>query len=188
MATVKKNIITQGLSGTLGGTIVFRQVGDRTIVSTAPAHNTNPPTAKQLAHRQRFQEASVYAKAQLQDPDIKAEYEAIGQNRNISAYAVAVADFMQGPDIQEIDLSDYSGDPGDMIRVRVTDGFKVETVRVIITNGDGSQVEAGNAVQQQNAVDWVYTATTRNASLNGDKITIQALDMPGNRSEKERML
>ncbi|MFC5270485.1 hypothetical protein [Adhaeribacter terreus] len=32
MATVKKNIITQGLSGTLGGAIVFRQVGDKITV------------------------------------------------------------------------------------------------------------------------------------------------------------
>jgi hypothetical protein len=172
MATVKKNIITQGLSGMLGGTIVFRQVGDQTIVSTPPTPTQNPPTAKQVAHRQRFQEASVYAKAQLQDPDMKAEYEAMGEARHLTAYAVAVADFMQAPDIQEIDLSDYSGDAGDTIRVRVTDGFRVETVRVIITNGDGSQVEAGDAVQQQNAVDWVYTATVNNASLNGDKITI----------------
>ena len=188
MATVKKNIITQGLSGTLGGTIVFRQRGDQTIVSTSPAPNTNPPTAKQLAQRQRFQEASVYAKAQLQDPDIKAEYEASKDNRLMSAYAVAVADFLQAPDIQEIDLSDYNGDPGDTIRVRVTDDFRVDAVRVIITNGDGSQVEAGDAVQQQNAVDWVYTATTNNASLDGDKIIIQAFDVPGNRSESERTL
>lgn len=188
MATVKKNIITQGLSGTLGGAIVFRQVGDRTIVSTPPAPNSNPPTAKQLAARQRFQEASVYAKAQLQDPDLKAEYEAIGETRRMSAYAVAVADFLKGPDIQEIDLSDYSGDPGDTIRVRVTDGFRVDAVRVIITNGDGSQVEAGDAVQQQKAIDWVYTATASNPNLNGDKITVQALDVPGNRSEEERTL
>jgi hypothetical protein len=188
MATVKKNIITQGLSGMLGHAIVFRQVGDQTIASTPPTPSSNPPTAKQQAQRQRFQEASLYAKAQLQDPDLKADYEAAGHNRNISAYAVAVADFLQGPDIQEIDLSDYNGDPGDTIKVRVTDGFRVDAVRVLITNGDGSQVEAGDAVQQQNVVDWVYTATANNTSIAGDKITIQALDLPGNRSEAERTL
>src|SRR5438552_3218090 len=91
MATVKKNIVTQGLSGSLGSTIVLRQRDDQTIVSTSSAPNTNPPTAKQLAQRQRFQEASVYAKAQVQDPDMKAEYEALTDNKLMSAYAVAVA-------------------------------------------------------------------------------------------------
>lgn len=188
MATVKKNIITQGLSGTLGGTIVFRQVGDRTIVSTAPVHNGHPPSPKQLAQRQRFQEASLYAKAQVNDPAGKADYASGIDEKHLSAYAVAVADFLQAPDIQEIDLSEYAGNIGDTIRVRVTDDFRVEAVKVSITNGDGSPVESGNAVQDPNGISWVYTATKKNASLDGDKITIQAFDHPGNKAEEERSL
>jgi hypothetical protein len=95
---------------------------------------------------------------------------------------------MDAPDIQEIDLTDYSGDPGDTIRIRVTDGFRVEKVLVTITNSNGTQVETGTAVQQDNDVDWVYTATASNTNLTGDKITIQAQDLPGNTSEEERTL
>ena len=190
MAVVKHNLITQGLSGTLGGTIVFRQVGNRTIVSTPPGEQTDPPSAAQLAHRQRFQEAALYAKGQLQDPALKEEYRLAGEHRSkpTPAFAIAVADFMEAPDIHEIDLSDYHGDPGDTIRVRVTDNFRVDEVRIRITGADGTAVENGQAVQQQNAIDWVYTATAANASLTGDKIIVQALDLPGNLTEQERIV
>ncbi|MCB2408782.1 hypothetical protein [Hymenobacter lucidus] len=188
MARVNNNIITQGLSGTLGGTLVFRQAGGKTIVSTAPRETEREPSAKQLAHQQRFQEAALYAKAQIATPTGKAEYEAARDESNNSAYAIAVADFLQAPDIREIDLREYAGKVGDTIRARVTDNFKVAAVAVRIENGDGSLVEEGPAVQQPNAVDWVYTAKKANTSLEGDKITIRATDRPGNPTTETRTL
>ncbi|MFD2787864.1 hypothetical protein [Hymenobacter rubripertinctus] len=188
MARVKNNIVTQGLSGMIGGTLVFRQQGGRTIVSAAPGETTGEPSAAQQAQRQRFQEAAVYAKAQISDPAAKAEYATRLDGRHGSAYAIAVADFLKAPDIREIDLSRYAGKKGDVIRVRATDDFKVVAVRVRIENGDGSLVEEGAAVQQPNALDWLYTATTANADLNGDKITIRASDQPGHFDEATRTL
>jgi hypothetical protein len=85
-------------------------------------------------------------------------------------------------------LSGYVGKKGDAIRVQATDDFKVAAVRVRIENGDGSLVEEGAAVQQANALDWVYTATATNADLNGDKITIRASDKPGHFDEEVRTL
>ncbi|TGE28178.1 hypothetical protein [Hymenobacter metallicola] len=188
MARVNNNIITQGLSGTLGGTLVFRQSGNRTIVSTAPRETDREPSPKQLAHQQRFQEAALYAKAQLATPEGKAEYEAARDENNNSAYAIAVADFMQAPDIRELDLSNYAGKVGDTMRARVTDNFKVVGVTVRIENGDGSLVEEGPAVQQPNAVDWVFTAKKANTSLEGDKITFRATDKPGNPTTETKTL
>ncbi|UOQ71422.1 hypothetical protein [Hymenobacter cellulosilyticus] len=181
MARVNNNIITQGLSGTLGGTLVFRQVGGKTIVATAPRESEKAPSVKQLAQQERFQMAALYAKTQLQNPSSKAEYEA-GRpaDSTASAYAIAVADFMQAPDIRQIDLSNYTGKKGDTIQVRVTDDFLVSSVRVRIENGDGSLVEEGPATITANGLDWSYTATAANASLDGDKITITATDKPGN--------
>jgi hypothetical protein len=185
MAIVKNNIITQGLSGMLGGTLVFKSVGNKTIVSTTPKQG-GEPTDKQKAHRQRFQQAVLYAKAQLADETHKAEYEEAAKHQNelgINAYSVAVADFLNAPDIVEVDLTNYHGNVGDTIRMRVTDDFKVVGVKVIIQNGDGSLVEQGNATVQSNGLDWVFTATVANASLDGDKILIQASDQPGNVTE-----
>ncbi|MBG8553682.1 Ig-like domain-containing protein [Hymenobacter guriensis] len=189
MARVKNNIITQGLSGTIGGTLVFRQVGDRTIVSAAPQESDKAPTARQLAHQERFQQAALYAKAAVATPEGKAAYEAVRpEDHTVSAYAIAVADFMQAPDIHEIDLSRYNGKIGDKLRVRVTDDFRVQAVTVRIENGDGTLVEEGAAVQEANGLDWTFTATKANASLAGDKITISATDRPGNLSKETKTL
>ncbi|MCC3156831.1 hypothetical protein LJ737_06265 [Hymenobacter sp. 15J16-1T3B] len=188
MARVSNNIITQGLSGTIGGTLVFRQVGGQTIVSTAPKESDKAPTSRQLAHQKRFQMAALYAKAQLADPASKAEYEAARGENSGNAYAIAVADFMQAPDIHTIDLSAYEGRAGGTISGRVTDNFKVTGVKLRIENADGSLVEETEAVRQANGLDWVFTATANNASLAGDKITIRATDKPGNLTTDTRTL
>lgn len=121
------------------------------------------------------------------DPDSKAEYaeKAAGGK---TAYNVAVADFFSAPDIDEIDLSSYTGTVGDTIRVRATDDFKVTQVVVTIANADGSLVEEGEAVLQPNGLDWVYAATVDNPSLEGDRILVQAIDRPGNVTEQEQEL
>ena len=188
MARVSNNIVTQGLSGTIGGTLVFRQVGGKTIVAAAPRETDKAPTAKQLVQQERFQMAAVYAKAILLNPADKAAYEAARDENNGSAYALAVADFLQGPSIHTIDMTQYEGKVGDTIRVRVTDNFRVTDVAIRIENGDGTLVEELAAVQQPNAVDWVYTAKKANASLDGDKITVLAHDKAGNETTQNKTL
>lgn len=130
--------------------------------------------------------AALYAKAQLTDPASKAEYEAARTPENGSAYAIAVADFMQVPDIHTIDLSNYAGQVGDTIGVRVTDNFKVTGAKLRIENADGSLVEETAAVRQPNGLE--FTATAANASLTGDKITVLATDKPGNLGTETRTL
>ena len=66
-----------------------------------------------------------------------------------------------------------------------TDDFRVERVQVAIFNSDGKVVEQGDAVQQANAIDWVYTATAENESTEGDKIVISASDKPGHVTTQE---
>jgi hypothetical protein len=190
MAIVLKNLATKGLSGMLGDTLVFRNIGGRTIVASAPTTTSNhEPTEGQKAHQKLFQKAVLYAKSQMGDPATKAAYEAKAQgSEKLSAYNIAVADFFNAPDIEEIDMSGYTGAVGDKIRVSAIDDFMVAEVGVEIYNSDGSLVESGKAVQDSNAVDWVYTATAANGDLSGDKVVIKASDIPGNISEKEEVL
>ena len=188
MAVVLKNLVTKGLSGKLGDSLVFRKVGDKTIVSTVPT-TTKEPTEKQKAQRERFQMAVLYAKSQMDDPATKAAYEAEARGAGQpNAYNIAVADFFRAPDIEDVDLSAYTGAKNDTIRIRAIDDFKVKTVRVEIYNADGTEVENGEAVQQTNGLDWVYTATTVNEDLSGDRIVIKASDIPGNITEQEEAL
>lgn len=188
MAIVNKNLVTQGLSGALGKTLVFRRVGDRTIVSTIPS-TSKEPTAAQLTQREKFQQAILYAKAQMADPDTKAGYEQAAKGHQVpNAYNIAVADFFSAPDIDEIDLSGYTGKINDKIRVKVTDDFKVKSVSVEIKDANGAIVESGQAVVQVNKVDWIFTAKVANPSLAGDKITIKATDLPGNETVEEQTM
>ncbi|MEI9933748.1 MAG: hypothetical protein WDM71_02610 [Ferruginibacter sp.] len=166
MAESKKNIVTHGLSGKVGGILVFSQRHGKTIVSKAPTR-TGELTDNQKQHIQKFQQAVIYAKTALTNPATKADY-AAAAGEGASAYNIAVADMLQAPDIESIDLSSYAGKVGDKIIVKATDDFKVTQVSVGIYKPDGTLIEKGNAVINANGIEWDYTATVANAGLSGD--------------------
>ena len=178
-----------GLSGKLGKFLVFRQVGDQTVLAVAPRLQSTPPTEQQLAHRNKFRRASAYATMQLGDPDAKALYEAVAKRKKFkSARSLALADFFNAPDIVLIDASAYTGVAGTKIVVHAEDDLPVKTLSVEVVNADGTLVEKGLAVQRGNSSVWVYTATVENRMLRGAKIIVNATDRPGNRTIKEVML
>jgi hypothetical protein len=184
MAKQKNNVVTHGLSGTVGGMLVFRQTATGTVVQSPP-RASGKSTEAQQAHRRRFQRAVVYGKASLEDPARQQEYAAAAHRKNSTPFNVAVADFMHAPDIEVIDVSGYHGQPGDVIRIEVTDDFAVWEVKVLISNADGSIVEEGYAEQSALKYEWIYTATAANPGLTGDRIEVYASDIPGNISKAE---
>jgi len=187
MAESKNNIVTHGLSGKVGDLLVFSQRNGKTIVSKVPKERTGEASEKQQVHQLKFQKAIIYAKSVLADPDKKQQYEAVSdKSEGKSTFNVAVADLLNAPDIETLDLSSYTGNPGDTIKVTVTDDFGVTAVTVKIENSDGSLVEEGLAAQ--NGAEWIYTATVQNTDLAGDKITVTATDLPANMSEKTQTL
>ncbi len=189
MARVVKNIVTQGLSGMLGDQIVFSQRRKgQTFVSVAPQSPSGPASAAQVAHRKRFQQTTFYARNAAQDPATKALYAEKAKEDEVSVFNVVVADFMKAPDIQSVDLTDYTGRIGDPIRIVVEDDFAVERVQVRIENGDGTLVEEGDAAPQANSSEWVYVARANNASLVGDKLTVTVNDHPGNTTQETQTL
>lgn len=189
MARVVKNIITQGLSGMLGDQVVFSQRRKgQTFISVAPQSPSGPVTPAQQAHRTKFQQAIFYARNAAQDPATKALYADKAKAEELTVFNVIVADFMKAPDIHSLDLTDYTGQVGDPIRIVVEDDFAVERVRVKIENGDGTLVEEGEAAPQANPAEWLYTATANNASLVSDKLTVTVNDRPGNVDTEVRTL
>jgi len=182
MAESKNNIITHGLSCKVGDLIVFSQRNGKTIVSRAPRDRTGDYTDNQKEHQRKFQKATLYAKAVINDPTQNQMYSAAADaSKGISTYNVALADLMKAPDIETIDLSGYTGKIGDSIKIIVLDDFAVKAVSVKIENEDGSLVEEGFAVDS--GFGWLYTATEENTDLTGDKITIRATDNPDNMTE-----
>lgn len=187
MAKVGDNIVTTGFSGKLGNLIVFRNRAGKTYVAKAPKKKQSEWSEAQEQHRLRFQEAVLYAKSAIANPATKEAYQAAAEEGE-SAYNVAVADFLNAPYINEIDVSKYTGQPSSYIQVRAVDDFKVKEVTVTIQNSDGTAVESGVAVQQEGGIWWRYTATTSNASLAGDKIIVRVSDIPGNLTKEEKVI
>ncbi|HYX08666.1 MAG TPA: hypothetical protein VE912_18185 [Bacteroidales bacterium] len=185
MAKVGNNIVTTGLSGKLGNLLVFRNRAGKTIVSQAPGERKGEWTDAQLKHRARFQEAIIYAKSAIADETTKEAYKTAADNGQ-SAFNVAVADFMNAPHIDEIDMSSYTGEPGGYIQVRAVDDFQVAEVSVSILNADGSEVEKGMAELVPGNSWWKYSATAKNDTLQNDKIIIRVSDIPGNLTEMEK--
>ena len=178
MAKQTNNVVTHGLSGKVGDLLVFRQRAGKTVVAKAPPKRKSS-TEQQKEQQRKFQRAILYAKSVMLDSDMKSAYDKAAK-KGQSGYNVAVADFFHAPDIQNVDVSGYTGKPGDVIRFEVTDNFMVKEVKVAITNADGSLVEDGNATPDAIGYQWTYIATSTNNSLDGDKIEITVSDLPGN--------
>jgi len=187
MAKSEDNVLTQGFSGQVGGLLVFRKVNGKLVVSKSPSKAHREPTEKQKQQQEHFQEAVIYGRTVMVTPELKVMYEtSIPEGRSV--YQVALADFLNAPNIKEIDVTKYTGEVNSIIRIRVTDDFMVNSVSLTISNSDGSIVEQGQAMRLANGVDWVYTATSHNESLTGDKIVVQASDLPGNTTDSTRNL
>ena len=63
------------------------------------------------------------------------------------------------PQVLRIDASSYTGNPGDEIFIDACDDFKVDSVKVIISDQTGDIIEEGEAVLPFQSFDWIYTAT-----------------------------
>jgi hypothetical protein len=118
MAESNKNLATDGLRGQVGNFVFRRRRADGKIfVSRHPGEQEAEPTDAQQLIREKFQQAAIYGRSAITDPQIKAAYKAAAKPGQ-SAYNVAVADFFHAPDIEEVDLSAYSGQAGDVIRIK----------------------------------------------------------------------
>lgn len=187
MAHSTDNVILQGAHGTFAKQLVFRQRFGQSILCKRPKKSNIPPTAAQIAIRERFQAATVYAKSVKANPDLLAMYQAAAKD-GLTAYNIALADFFRAPDIRELDVSAYTGAIGNTIRVRAIDDFKVKAVQVSIFSTTNELLEEGAAIIATNGLDWIYTTTKENSTPAGCKIKVQASDLPGNATIKEQVI
>jgi hypothetical protein len=164
-------VFTRGLRGKLGNLLVFKQVGNQTIVSAAPAAPKVWSKAQQIT-RQRFKAASMYAKAQLCDEAFKTAYALhVSGHPTHTAYHAALADYLNAPQITHLFC-----DAG-KVHVWATDDFKVKAVVVHVQNND-VVLETNNAMQQPNGLEW--TCSFEHKLQQGDLIKVEVYDIPGN--------
>lgn len=159
MTEVNLNPTVEGYRGAIGK-LVFKKYKGRTIVSRK-AIVTKEPSAAQLAHRERFREAVAHAKSVPANPALQAIYEPIAKQRDISVYALAVADYLHAPEFKYTELSNYKGRAGDTILFKATDDIGLAYVNVEISAQDGARIEGGSAVEEgSGSGKWIYTAST----------------------------
>ena len=166
-----------GLSGGMDDWVYQRRKG-KTVIGKRPT-NTKEPSEAQLNHRKRFQKATKYAKKALANGQ-RAFYEAAAEKREKPAFALAVADYLNPPEVETISLGTYQGKPGGTIQVSASDDFGVVNVRVTIHDAASNIVETGDAVESIEEADlWIYTSQ---ASVDfGSDLIIYAVatDRPG---------
>ena len=183
MKPVKFNPFLEALRGSFGD-VVFRRFGQQVYLSHKPDMSGIRPSPAQLAHRERFRQAMLYAHRALSDPLTAAPYRHAVRQPNQRASALALADFMHAPVIDAVDLSDYSGRPGDPIVVHAHDDFEVLLVQVSLSDASGAQLETAPAAEQPaGSGRWVYTAHCPLAPGTRVRATASASDRPGNRVE-----
>lgn len=189
MAHSNNSIITGKFRGILGKELVFREWEGKTVVAKAPKSREGEPTPAQAETQEKFLLATRYARAVLKNPDqgMAEAYAAVLKPRQ-NVYSRAVEDFMTSPVVKSINTRNYKGEGGDPIVVRALDDFRVVRVRVEIYAANDTLLEAGNAEQNTNGLDWTYAATQVNNPLAGSKIIAIATDVPGNEGALEVIL
>jgi len=178
MAQVFDNIVLAGLRGSLGGKLVLRR-GRRgqTIVSQKPVFALDREfSAAQKEHQQAFREAAAYAKAAKNEQVYLERAKKTGQ----APYNLAVRDWFNKPQIVELDVTGWNGQAGQVIRIKAVDDVRISRVSVVITDGNGTVFERGNA-QPGDASWWTYMTT---AQANGNRhLEVTAQDLTGNKAQ-----
>jgi hypothetical protein len=93
MARVKGNIATEGLSGRVGQ-LIFKQYGDKTIVSRVPDMSRRKLSEQQKEGNLLFQLASQWATDMLKDP-VKYEYYRSMATGARTARNMAISEYMR---------------------------------------------------------------------------------------------
>jgi len=179
MAKVRKNMAMQGLTGMLGDQFLVRtDKAGRTIVGSRPTFKDNHAfSAVQVTHQEAFRDATTYAKgAKGLEVYVK---KAAGTPLN--AYNVAVGDWLNPPEVKEVDMSAWDGTAGKTIRVLAVDDVQVAQVEVSILDARGDVLEHGPAAPAEGAW-WTYTTTADGA--NAAQVTAMARDLPGHTGQK----
>jgi hypothetical protein len=188
MSKIKNNPLLKGLSGMLGDVIVFRESRGGMVMANRPKKPATP-SGHQLVTKDKFMEATAYAKGQMLDALSKAEYQAAVNDKTNSAYAVALTDYLKGPRIMSVNVADYNGAIGSRIDIRAIDNFRVQSVRVEIRDSLNAILEQGEAVNDPiNSIFWFYTAQQNIAIAAGMNVRVVVTDKPGNATTQQVVL
>src|SRR5262245_68541 len=97
--------------------VVVRLWAGKLMISAAPGPRKKPATSGQQTNENRFRMGTQYAKTILQDPDMAEAYGRVLKPRQ-NRLSRALQDYFNAPEIKELDISQYTGQKGEIIQVR----------------------------------------------------------------------
>jgi hypothetical protein len=95
MASVSRNILLRGLSGSFDQTIVIKNYRGKTIVCKYPRMPGMEPSEKQKRQMEKMKEAVAFARGVLKNEKLKAQY-AQRAKKSLSLYHYLVQLHMKG--------------------------------------------------------------------------------------------
>lgn len=179
MAKVHNNVLLRGISGLVGDQLVLkRDKAGRTILSNKPHFREDRVfTPAQQAQQARFRAARAYAR----EAKSLEVYQAKAAGTPQTPSNVAMSDWCHAPEIREVDLSSWTGQAGQVIRVRAVDDVLVKKVEVMILGAEGEVSERGEGMREDG--EWWLYRTTRTV-MGATKVVARAEDLPGHVTER----
>ena len=172
MAKIQLNSILTAMSGTLGKTLVMRQMRDGSIIiSGKPDFRKRKFSKDQLTHQSRFQKAASYARFAAKTQPVYAQ---LAEGTTKTAYNIALSDWFNPPVIRSI--KQQSG----LIRIEATDNVLVTKVIVTVLDAEERVLEKGEAIPMEGVWEYIPAAHGR--------VKVEAHDLAGNTATKEMVL
>ena len=165
------------------GDTVFREVNGETIVADRPGKRKQPLSEKQQEVQYRFTDArDFYRKVELV-PELLAMYEQAAEAAGKSVYMMCRKDWYSVPLVRGLDLNEYHGRAGEVVKFKVQDDILAASAIVTISDDEeGTLIEWGPAVREvEGANFWMYTTTTAVPAGKSVIVQVEAYDYPGNK-------
>ena len=170
----------QNVRGMFGKQVVFKNRLGVPYVAAPPYIKKNRIASEsEHANRMSFAEAVEFGKKAIRDPQLKAEYASLAKPRQ-TPYNAAVSDARLPPKINSLLTQGYTGKIGSCILINATDNIKVKRVHIIIYNQAMELIEQGEAVDNGDNSNWIYSATVSAEDITGGTIEARAYDLAGN--------
>lgn len=173
MPQTNNYIITQQTTEENRDMLVFAR---KMSLSNIEENVADDSTVPYKGQEDKVQEAVVYVKMlptgeQPSAPPTK--YGAVTAETHFICNMV-VADFLEAPDIEKIDLSAYTGNAKDRIIIKMAAQSKAGKITVTIKKADNSLTETGSALFNETTKEWEYKVAFANVNSTGLKVIIRA--------------
>jgi hypothetical protein len=184
MALVTLNqLLVLSAKGQLGSVVFYPHPFKAGLfVMRGKGKRTKAATDAELENQERFRRAQAYAKAAQNDP----RYQAAQKTTHRQAVNIAIANYLNAPVVRDIDLGEYTGAAGQVIRVQADDDFEVTGILIRILDLAGVLLESGSATRApEGNTTWNYTAQADIPRGQTVVIEATAIDDPGNRAVRK---